>query len=240
MAGWVTHTIIADLLMAEGLVVDPKGFVVGNIAPDCNVENHDWTAFEPSREIMHWMSEYGNKLTADFQGFYDRWILDKTLSYEAYSFMLGYYAHLIADVAFQKYVREPSRIQDLFKRLKGHTKYRKEITDVDENFDVIKQAYGKDRVFRDIDHYEQIYLTTNEAASYLRVLQHVEDFPDYLSYLPQGAISRKIKLLVSSGDLEDVHEERVFFPKEEYDIFIEDTVAEIMACISERINNKRS
>lgn len=36
--------------------MDRRGFCVGNIAPDCNVENEDWTEFTPSREVTHWMS----------------------------------------------------------------------------------------------------------------------------------------------------------------------------------------
>lgn len=43
MAGWKTHTIIAEELLKMGLAPDARGFCVGNIAPDCNVENADWS-----------------------------------------------------------------------------------------------------------------------------------------------------------------------------------------------------
>lgn len=55
MATWVTHLIIADAVMNQFPKLDRRGFCVGNIAPDCNVENEDWTAFTPSREVTHWM-----------------------------------------------------------------------------------------------------------------------------------------------------------------------------------------
>ena len=55
MANWITHTILAERLLARGLDIDDRGFVVGNIAPDCNQENEDWSAFTPPREITHWM-----------------------------------------------------------------------------------------------------------------------------------------------------------------------------------------
>lgn len=45
MATWITHMIIVDNLFKKGINLDEKGFTVGNIAPDCNVENEDWSEF---------------------------------------------------------------------------------------------------------------------------------------------------------------------------------------------------
>ena len=50
MATWITHLMIADGVLERIPNLDRHGFCVGNIAPDCNVENEDWTAFTPSRE----------------------------------------------------------------------------------------------------------------------------------------------------------------------------------------------
>ena len=55
MATWITHLMIADGVLERIPNLDRHGFCVGNIAPDCNVENEDWTAFTPSREVTHWM-----------------------------------------------------------------------------------------------------------------------------------------------------------------------------------------
>lgn len=54
MATWITHLMVADSVLQKLPWLDRRGFCVGNIAPDCNVENEDWTAFTPSREITHW------------------------------------------------------------------------------------------------------------------------------------------------------------------------------------------
>ena len=56
MATWVTHLMIADRVLEKVPALDRHFFCVGNIAPDCNVENEDWTVFTPSREVTHWMS----------------------------------------------------------------------------------------------------------------------------------------------------------------------------------------
>lgn len=45
MVSWVTHLMIADKVLERFSGLDRRGFCVGNIAPDCNVENEDWTEF---------------------------------------------------------------------------------------------------------------------------------------------------------------------------------------------------
>ena len=51
MSTWVTHLMIADRVLERVPELDRHNFCVGNIAPDCNVENDDWTQFTPSREV---------------------------------------------------------------------------------------------------------------------------------------------------------------------------------------------
>lgn len=100
MAAWITHMIIVDNLFKKGINLDEKGFTVGNIAPDCNVENDDWSEFTPPREVTHWMNGK-SKLTVDYEGFFDEYIKDKEFdSNEHSSFLLGYYSHLITDIEF--------------------------------------------------------------------------------------------------------------------------------------------
>ncbi len=55
MATWVTHLMIADGVLEALPRLDRRGFCVGNIAPDCNIENEDWTSFIPPREVTHFM-----------------------------------------------------------------------------------------------------------------------------------------------------------------------------------------
>ena len=68
MATWVTHLMIADKVMDKVTKLDRRGVCVGNITPDCNVENEDWTAFTPSRQITHWMSGE-RKVASDSEAF---------------------------------------------------------------------------------------------------------------------------------------------------------------------------
>ena len=105
MATWITHLMIADRVLERVPQLDKKGFCVGNIAPDCNVENEDWTQFVPSREVTHWMSA-DRKIATDCERFYQEYIKNRKHeigSEQELAFLLGYYAHLVTDAEFQRY-----------------------------------------------------------------------------------------------------------------------------------------
>ena len=111
MATWITHLMVADSVLQKLPWLDRRGFCVGNIAPDCNVENEDWTSFTPSREITHWMG--GDRKTgSDADRYLNEYVLkriDEISSNEEYSFLLGYYSHLAADAEFQRMIRKGSK-----------------------------------------------------------------------------------------------------------------------------------
>ena len=89
MANWITHTFLAETLLMQGLPLDKRGFCIGNIAPDCNVENADWSVFTPPREVTHWMTGT-SKLTSDYEGFYRKYIDKNQLQCaEEFSFFWG-------------------------------------------------------------------------------------------------------------------------------------------------------
>ena len=120
MASWVTHLIIADGLLERFSQLHRRGFCVGNIAPDCNIENEDWTAFTPSREITHWM-QGEKKQTSDGDLFCEEYILKRQTcisSDEEYAFLIGYYVHLITDAAYQSMIRNEDRVRAVWHRIR--------------------------------------------------------------------------------------------------------------------------
>lgn len=44
MPTWVTHLMVADKVLREIPHLMRHEFFVGNIAPDCNIENEDWAS----------------------------------------------------------------------------------------------------------------------------------------------------------------------------------------------------
>lgn len=230
MAGWITHSWIADNLLARGLPFDPKGFYVGNIAPDCNIENEDWTAFTPSREVTHWIDPQKavllgskGKLAADYKRFLECYIQNKNFSSaEERAFYYGYYTHLITDVAFQKFLIEEKRIAAVFQRLKTKEKYRKQLVGYPETFDTLRKLFDRQKRCQEIVYFESAYLQKHPKSGYVQILQKVTEFPDYLDYFPPGAYARKIAIMA-------ITPEKAAFPKEgflfvsqkEYDGFLQ-------------------
>lgn len=234
MATWITHMIIVDNLFKKGINLDEKGFSVGNIAPDCNVENEDWSEFTPPREVTHWMNGK-SKLTADYEGFFNEYIKDKEFSCDEHiSFLLGYYSHLVTDVEFQKFVRDDKRVKNIFSRVKSNENLYKEVRYYSEDFDTLKRVFGKHNIFYDIYVQEFNYLKDNPNSKYNTILKRINDFPDYLDYLPKGAITRKINIINDYLDVKQQRDEFIFFSEHEFKEFVEET----SSLIYELINDK--
>lgn len=222
MANWITHTRIVDVLLAMGLEVDAKGFCIGNIAPDCNIENEDWSAYVPSREITHFM----NADTSDPESFYTQYIKDKHyLSQEHYSFLLGYYSHLITDIQYHEgFTRDPKRLQACYDRIKADPEMAKKLQGLPETIETLKEVFGKWNIFGDIIELENQYIQEHPECVYNTLLPNTKNFPDYLEFFPKGAIIRKIPIMLKEyEEWKDIKGSGYFFSKQEYENFIEDT-----------------
>lgn len=226
MANWITHTLLADELLRQGLPLDEKGFVIGSIAPDCNLENADWTSFTPPREVTHWMTG-SNKQTADFEGFYQTHLAGRHFTDpQEYSFLFGYYVHLLTDVLYQRFIRDPDRLVNCFARLKAQDVLTEQLASLPENFDTLKTVFGKKRIFRDIAVLENNAVFDAPDCSYNRILQKTVSFPHYLPLFPQGAIERKISRMVYAVKNQLPENDLLFFSKEEYLSFLSLAFAE--------------
>lgn len=219
MANWITHTLLADEILRHLPHLDRRSFVVGSIAPDCNVENADWSGFTPPREVTHFM--LGDKKTsADLDGFWARYIEGRKFSSnEERSFFLGYWAHLALDVMHMRFIRDEQRVAASFERVKKVPEMRTAIAGEEETLDTLKTVFGKDNVFADIVRFERRLLSQKKDPSYKTILPSVSSFPDYFDLLPKGAIVRKIPILMQRQDALPDAGDSVFFTAEEYDAY---------------------
>ena len=145
MATWITHLMIADRVLEKMPKLDRHSFCVGNIAPDCNVENEDWTQFIPSREITHWMSA-DTKTAMDSDRFYAECIQKRKHEIKCekeMSFLLGYYAHLIVDAEFQRYMRDDGRVKSTWDRIKENPDLSQRAEGLPETWESVKQLIDK-------------------------------------------------------------------------------------------------
>lgn len=225
MANWVTHLMIADGVLQQFPGLDRRGFCVGNIAPDCNVENEDWTAFTPPRAVTHWM-QGERKVAADSDAFCEEYILkrrDSIQTPEQYAFLLGYYSHLITDAAFQATIRDEQRVRAAWDRIRKNEQLCQLSEGMEENWDSIKKLIPKRKRLGGINTIEAEYLAEHPECSYLNVILPLKEFPDYIDYLPHGCIVRKIGVM---GYLPQPDPEADFISmsREEYAAFVENAI----------------
>ena len=235
MATWVTHLMIADSVLQHFPELDKHAFCVGNIAPDCNVENEDWSAFTPSREVTHWMQGQRKK-ASDCDAFYEEYIAKRRghiQTTEEYSFLMGYYAHLITDAAFQKMIRDEDRVKAAWKRIKANEDLLAHSVGMEETWDNAKKLIPKRVWVGHIYSFEAEYLKARTDSGYLTEILTLKEFPDYIDYLPEGAIVRKIGVM---GYLPKINEELgewIAISREEYEAYIADTIQTILDQFSE-------
>ena len=235
MATWVTHLMIADRVLKRFPGLDRRGFCVGNIAPDCNVENEDWSAFTPSREVTHWM-QGERKKAFDCDAFYEEYIAkrkDRIGSGEEYAFLMGYYAHLITDAAFQKMIRDEARVKAAWKRIKENENLREQAAGMEETWDNAKKLIPKRVWVGHIYAFEAEYLKAHPDSGYLTEILPLKEFPDYIDYLPKGAIVRKIGVMGYLPEINESLGEWIALSREEYRAYIEDTIQLILELFSE-------
>ena len=236
MATWITHLMIADGVLERIPNLDRHGFCVGNIAPDCNVENEDWTDFTPSREVTHWMQSERKK-ASDCDAFCDEYILkrkDKIKSAEEYAFLLGYYSHLITDAAFQTMIRDEERIRSTWMRIKADEELSIAVADMDETWDSVKRLVPKKDRMREIYAMEAEYLSDHPNSGYLTEILLLKSFPDYIDYLPQGSIVRKIGVMGYLPDPDKSINKFITMSKDEYANFVEDTIQLVVKQFAEK------
>ena len=226
MATWVTHLMIADAVLNRYPNLDRRGFCVGNIAPDCNVENSDWTAFTPSREVTHWM-QGARKKASDCDAFCKQYILNRRneiKTSEEYAFLLGYYAHLITDAAFQSMIRNEERVASVWTRIKSDAALSKAVEGMSETWDNAKKLIPKRVWINQIYSMEAAYLQSRPDSGYLTEILPLTEFPDYIDYLPAGAVVRKIGVMGYMPNVNVDSEAFVAVSRKEYDDFVSETI----------------
>ncbi len=222
MASWVTHLMVADGVLDRVSGLDRHGFCVGNIAPDCNVENEDWTEFTPPRAVTHWMAGE-RKAASDCGRFYQEYIENRKQDIgtdEEYSFLMGYYAHLITDAEFQRYIRDENRVASAWKRIREHPVLAGKSAGMPENWDSVKQLIDKEERMKDIYRIEAEYLEQHPESGYFTEILNLKTFPDYIDYLPAGAIVRKIGVMGYLPGKEISKYPYIGMTREEYEYFV--------------------
>lgn len=137
------------------------------------------------------------------------------------SFLLGYYAHLIADAEYQRTIRDEERVKASWVRIRSFPELNRLSAGMEETFDSVKLLFGKAEREKDICRIERDYLDRHPDSGYLTDILPLTEFPDYLDYLPAGAIPRKVKVMGYMPRKEDSRYPFVWMTEAEYRSYVE-------------------
>ena len=213
MATWIAHLRLAERLLPRlGIMVEEKAFYIGNIAPDCGEPDAGGRGYEPSVSVTHW-TKTGLHSDTDSEGFFTRF-LSANNDNTAYSFYLGYYLHLLADVIWTQRIALPNAEE------------HKARFDADEHFidEVKKDWYDQDRLF----------LSKNPCFRPILVLLERESFPNYfLDYFSADAFDKKLRVIAEFYGMGhgDPNRAYPYLQEPQMDDFIDAAEMELIECL---------
>lgn len=171
-----------------------------------------------------------HKQASDCDAFCSEYIIKRKnaiQSPEEYAFLLGYYAHLITDAAFQAMIRDKNRVSAAWNRIKADEKWRAGSEGMAETWDSVKELIPNETRMREIHAIEADYLTRQPDSGYLTEILPLRTFPDYIDYLPHGAIARKVKVMAYLPKA-DKAINYLCISQKEYAAYIEDTIQQVI------------
>ncbi|MGF7056413.1 hypothetical protein [Brassicibacter mesophilus] len=203
MATWGVHIRVAEKLLKMNFDFDKEAFTVGNLGPDCNKANEDWTEFDPPQKVTHWVTE-DKKIDAD--RFFDTYLRTNYQDKKKESFLIGYYAHLLSDIEWSKLVEHKKRTSCLYDQL-----------NIDKDFiwEIKKDWY-------DLDH---LYFRKNSDSFFHTSLKYLKEFPEYIEYFPKNSVINKLEYIINfyvsfEGNLD---REYKYLTEDEMNLFVNRT-----------------
>ncbi len=110
------------------------------------------------------------KVASDCDSFCNEYVHNRKneiRSHEQYSFLLGYYVHLIIDAAYQWYIRDDKRVMDTWKRINEDKNLRIRARGYTQDWDSVKKLISLDERMHEIYSMEAEYLRDNPTSGYL-------------------------------------------------------------------------
>jgi hypothetical protein len=171
MGTWITHLRVAEKLLEHFPGVDEVTFAFGNLSPDSGIPNADWTAFDPPKEVTHFLHKGGEEDSIQDLVYYQQYLSNVIPAddIQLYSFRLGYFFHLICDIVWAKRVVAATKQQfsDLL------AKDRKQAVSL-----IKDDWYGLD----------QLYVLDHPRHIFWRVIMNNPFPPSYLPFVKNEAL----------------------------------------------------
>lgn len=173
VATWIAHLRVAENVL-EQLKLNRGLFLIGNLAPDCNQPNEDWSLFTPDAKITHF--RFDGKTRTEPDRFLNEYYKQSDEILRK-SFMLGYYSHLLTDNLWSEMINnwkdENPEIKERISRDKSYI------------WTVKKDWYGQDFKYLE-EHTSNIF--TDEFLKLGKV-------SDYLDFFPADIMNEKLEYI---------------------------------------------
>lgn len=216
MATWIAHLRVAQNLFKKIDGLNLEYFLIGNLGPDLNLQDEDdWETFRPPGDVTHFRTHNEDKFWCSDLDFYRKYLSDLKPNGdpERFSFLLGYFFHLITDNLWHIGVGAPTQ-----------ARYTERF-DADPDFiwEVKRDWYGLDF----------IYLRNHQDASFWQPFIDSEYNQDYLDFFPPDAIQKKLGYIKSFYQQRDekivdlIDRDFVYLSQDNMDQFIEAAGARI-------------
>ena len=117
MGTWISHLRIAEKLLEHFPELDEVTFTFGNLSPDSEIPNADWTEFNPPKEVTHFLRRGEGEHAIHDLVYYQQYLADLKPEddIKLYSFRLGYFFHLICDIMWARRIATTTKLE--FKHL---------------------------------------------------------------------------------------------------------------------------
>ena len=114
MGTWISHFRVAKRLLGAlpglGLAgIDAQVSVIGDVAPDSGRPNHDWTTFDPPKSVTHFLQPGEDEGRIRDLAFYRGYMRPLDTQTPRFSFMLGYFVHLVTDNLWMHFIGEDTQ-----------------------------------------------------------------------------------------------------------------------------------
>jgi hypothetical protein len=104
MGTWIAHLRIAEKILGALPQLNETMFTFGSLAPDSGMPNADWSKFEPPKAVSHFQNTgEGEDKIRDME-FYRGYMQGVAADDARYSYLLGYYVHLLCDKLFVRWI----------------------------------------------------------------------------------------------------------------------------------------
>lgn len=178
MGTWISHFRVAERLLDRlpGLGLPDIGaqqFVIGNVAPDSGRPNHDWTSFDPPKSVTHFLRPGEDEGRIRDLAFYREFVQPLGRGDPEYSFMLGYFTHLVTDNLWMHFIGGST--QETFA----------------PEF-ALDRAATWERVKDDWYGLDHKYLRDHPGNVFARSVAHAANPPSPFAFLPTDALAYRL------------------------------------------------